>query len=249
MADKLRWFPFYAGDWMTDQDVLELSGEQMGAYLWLLCLQWQQGALPYEAHRVVAMSPRGIPEVAITYVLLKFFPPDPDTNERRNPKLAGIRERQLATYEVRVGLAAKARKARQSNAVSSHQSSDQVGDERETLSFSINSLSRSVLGEGGLGGELRKGLESHPDALAVLEGWVRSSQRPEAVIATVRAYAPGGTREAGSWADLAVGLVEAAATKGEMTPNKLAGFIRGGKRSSPSGQAAGLSDAFFADLK
>lgn len=133
MAEKLPFFPFYASAWMTDDRVLELSGEQMGAYLWLLCIQWQQGALPYESHRVVAMCPRGIPEVAITYVLLQFFPPDPDTNLRRNPKLAAIREEKLALYRVRVETAKLARKSKQDNGVSSHQVSDQASHEDDGL--------------------------------------------------------------------------------------------------------------------
>lgn len=47
MNDKrLPYFPFYPGDWLSSPTVAGLSLEQQGAYLRLLCYQWQDGPLP-----------------------------------------------------------------------------------------------------------------------------------------------------------------------------------------------------------
>lgn len=131
MAEQLPWFPFYVSKWMTDDRVLELTGDQMAAYLWLLCLQWQHGSLPYEAHRLIPMVPRNVPDTAVVFACLKFFPPDPDTNERRNPFLAAVREKQMETYRVRVSNIAAGRKSKQNKEVSSYDASYEDKKEKE----------------------------------------------------------------------------------------------------------------------
>lgn len=154
---KLAWFPLYAKDLMSDRRFRNLSGQQMGAYLWLMMEQWVEGHLPFDIIEVLPGVPKGIDEAAVAYVLQTFFPPDPDTNLRCNPKLAAIRERQLAAYESRVGAATGARKSKRDNGVSSdqlsHQPSDQlsdqasdhVGDQRETLYIYNLSLGKQQL--------------------------------------------------------------------------------------------------------
>lgn len=58
------------------------------------------------------------------------------------------------------------------------------------------------------------------------EGLLRSAHRPESFAAAVRAFGPGGTDGRYTWAEVGQGLLEAAATNGELTPRKLAGFLR-----------------------
>lgn len=84
----------------------------MAAYLWLLCEQWMHGHLPFDVAHVTPGVPKGINESAVAYVLTQFFPPDPDTNERRNPKLAEVREKQVAEYENRKKQLEEARAAK-----------------------------------------------------------------------------------------------------------------------------------------
>ena len=46
---NLPHFPFYPGDWMSDQNVQAMTLEEVGAYITLLCLMWMKGkecALP-----------------------------------------------------------------------------------------------------------------------------------------------------------------------------------------------------------
>lgn len=250
MAPKLPWFPFYVGVWMTDSDVLELTGEQMGAYLWLLCLQWQHGFLPYEVHRVIPMVPRNIPEAAVTHVFLKFFPPDPDTNERRNPKLASIREKQLATYEVRAASIAEARKSRHHKGVSGDQTGDQSGDVADSIFISSQSGSpKEMVTRGGLGGrlerQLRDGLAPHPEAIELLDLVLLGLPTPArrfAFVSSVRALGPDGANQAGDWVDVAIGMRQAVKGSPGQAPNDnyLASCVRNAKQTrlaSPNGRS------------
>ena len=112
MAEKLAWFPFYAGAWLGSNRVRRLSGDQMAAYVWLLCEQWEHGHLPFDVTMVTPGVPKGISDAAVAFVLTAFFPPDPDTNLRMNPRLQDIRERQLTAYEGKTRGLAKAREVK-----------------------------------------------------------------------------------------------------------------------------------------
>lgn len=46
MADKLPWFPFFAGDWMNDGKRFGLTWAQQGMYIFLLSYQWREGSIP-----------------------------------------------------------------------------------------------------------------------------------------------------------------------------------------------------------
>lgn len=98
---KLPWFPFYAHDWLSSSRVRRLSGDQMAAYIWLLCEQWDAGYLPFDVIQVTPGMPKGISEAAVAFVLTQFFPPDPDTNFRRNERLESIRLEQERLADAR----------------------------------------------------------------------------------------------------------------------------------------------------
>lgn len=42
----LPWFPFYPGDYLSSSRVARMTLEEQGAYLRLLCYQWQDGSIP-----------------------------------------------------------------------------------------------------------------------------------------------------------------------------------------------------------
>lgn len=46
MAVKTPWFPFWVMDYLTDRRVLQMTMEQRGIFLQLLCLQWIEGGIP-----------------------------------------------------------------------------------------------------------------------------------------------------------------------------------------------------------
>lgn len=43
MADRFPWFPFYAADWRLSRTVREMTPEQRGGYVELLCVAWHDG--------------------------------------------------------------------------------------------------------------------------------------------------------------------------------------------------------------
>lgn len=45
---KLPYFPFYPGEWLRSPTVLGMSLEEQGAYLRLLCVQWEDGYIDPE---------------------------------------------------------------------------------------------------------------------------------------------------------------------------------------------------------
>lgn len=112
MAEKLPWFPLYACDFINSPRVSKLTNEQRGIYFWLLCRQWMDGSLPFDIHEVYHLFPIGSESPAIAYVLTTFFPPDPDTNLRRNPRLEEIRLEQERLRDSRKAGAAKTNKGK-----------------------------------------------------------------------------------------------------------------------------------------
>lgn len=94
--ERLPWMPLYVRDLLASTRFKNLSGDQMAAYLWFLMIQWEDESLPFDILEMSNSLPRGIHDSAYAYALTTFFPPDPDTNRRRNPKLAAIREEQVA---------------------------------------------------------------------------------------------------------------------------------------------------------
>lgn len=56
MANSTRpWFPFNARDWLCDEQVMLMSLETQGAYVRLLCLQWENGSIPREPDAISTM--------------------------------------------------------------------------------------------------------------------------------------------------------------------------------------------------
>lgn len=136
MADKLPWFKFFVQDYITDKRVLRLNNEQRGIYVWLLCRQWQDGSLPYDVHEVYPLLPPGSESPAVAYILTEFFPADPDTNARRNPKLAEQQDKMQSIQAVReanltAARAAKSLRYNTASIISPDTSSDMRGRNRD----------------------------------------------------------------------------------------------------------------------
>jgi uncharacterized protein YdaU (DUF1376 family) len=51
---KLPWFPFYASDFLTSTG--SMSNEEVGAYIKLLCYQWDKGVLPKDPVRLARLA-------------------------------------------------------------------------------------------------------------------------------------------------------------------------------------------------
>ncbi|SKA84647.1 Uncharacterized conserved protein YdaU, DUF1376 family [Prosthecobacter debontii] len=62
------YIPFYPADFLVG--TMFMTAEEVGAYMRLLCFQWQQGGLPQEEDKLARIS--GIPTKKLSAVLAKF---------------------------------------------------------------------------------------------------------------------------------------------------------------------------------
>jgi len=79
-------FPFYADDFLSG--TAEMTAEEVGGYVRLLCHQWAKGGLPNDEPRLARMAGL-IGSPSIGYVLAKFRPCDDGC--LRHPRLEAIR--------------------------------------------------------------------------------------------------------------------------------------------------------------
>ena len=61
MAFNLSWFPFYPKDFLADERVKLMDHAQVGAYIILLCHQWNEGSIPADRHELSRLL-RVLPE-------------------------------------------------------------------------------------------------------------------------------------------------------------------------------------------
>lgn len=92
MAGLLPWLKHFYLDWWKSPDVLRMSPAERDAYRWLLDYQFEHEHLPYASAELVALMPRTMDHEAADRVLVAKFPPDPDTNQRRNGRMQEVRE-------------------------------------------------------------------------------------------------------------------------------------------------------------
>lgn len=88
-------FPLYADDFLSG--TADMSAEEVGAYIRLLCHQWAKGGLPNDEPRLARMAGL-IGSPSLGYVLARFSPcPD---GLLRHPRLEAIRAEREA-YKTR----------------------------------------------------------------------------------------------------------------------------------------------------
>lgn len=81
-------FQFYPADFLTGTS--EMSAEEVGAYIRLLCHQWINGSLPQEVEKIARIAVCS--EVAASVVSLKFT--RGEDGRLRNARLEDVREKQ-----------------------------------------------------------------------------------------------------------------------------------------------------------
>lgn len=104
MHEKLKWFPFYPLDWMTDEAVMGMSFEARGVYLSLLLHQWLHGGVPSDFDSLSSilgnMNRRSLtkvwPQVAVCFTV---HPEDPD--RLINPRLKSVYDEQVVKHQRR----------------------------------------------------------------------------------------------------------------------------------------------------
>ena len=83
-------FQFYADDFLSG--TADMTNEEVGAYIRLLCQQWTKGGLPKEPERLSMMA-GAMPVPSLGYVLAKFQ--SCDDGLLRNARLERVRENQV----------------------------------------------------------------------------------------------------------------------------------------------------------
>jgi uncharacterized protein YdaU (DUF1376 family) len=89
IAMRLPFFQFWAGDWLSSQDITVMTLAQEGAYIRLLCYAWQSLDCSIPADRKVLSRTmlKGIDVGALEAVLKKWESHPQDPTKLRNPRL------------------------------------------------------------------------------------------------------------------------------------------------------------------
>jgi len=105
---SLPYFPFYPGEWLRSPTVLGMSLFEQGAYLRLLCVQWEDGAIdPEDVPLILGIDPEQAIEMLSRRPWKRAFVVGED-GLMRNPRLSTDRE----TAQQKVDCASAAASAR-----------------------------------------------------------------------------------------------------------------------------------------
>jgi uncharacterized protein YdaU (DUF1376 family) len=89
---SLPYFPFYPGEWLRSPTVLGMSLLEQGAYLRLLCVQWEDGFVdPEDVALILGLDDAAVIEMFSRRPWKRAFPKCED-GMLRNPRLAIDRE-------------------------------------------------------------------------------------------------------------------------------------------------------------
>ncbi len=99
MASPLPYMQFYVKEWLSSSSVTRMPLEAQGAYIRLLCYQWEEGSIPEAKEEVRLMLAASSKQIdAIWNHLCRVFPVSGD-GERRNPRCERDREEAFALME------------------------------------------------------------------------------------------------------------------------------------------------------
>jgi uncharacterized protein YdaU (DUF1376 family) len=99
MASPLPYMQFYVKEWLASSSVTRMPLEAQGAYIRLLCYQWEEGSIPEAKEEVRLMLAASLKQIdAIWGHLCRVFPVSGD-GERRNPRCERDREDAFAQME------------------------------------------------------------------------------------------------------------------------------------------------------
>lgn len=96
-------FQFYPGDFISSSKVQRMDMAERGAYITLLCFEWQDGSIPDsipELARMCSVTPKKM-ALLWTRVSECFVPHDPQIGRLVNPRLELVRRKQLEHSEER----------------------------------------------------------------------------------------------------------------------------------------------------
>lgn len=149
MTNRLPWFPMHAADFLMDTAVAEMTLEQRGAYITLLCHAWWNGSIPAANDRLTTVvrsfswSETHEVDHWWTSPLTECWVPHPDDPTKLvNPRLEQERARQMALQEQRVEAGKLSAAKRLGGSTSS---GDATVSDRSTTSFNARSTRKKKL--------------------------------------------------------------------------------------------------------
>lgn len=227
-GEKLAWFPFYVTDWMTDEKVIGMTLAEQGAFLKLLCLQWIEGSVSSDVAKLErylgtasqhSLAPAS-EHVDLVALLQSCFPKHPTLARRlANPRMLQVAEEQRLESEKR---RAAGRKGGYSKAKARLQPGSTEPEPK-------TKTTTNTAAGGPDGAFVREHLE-HDAEIQALDGLIRAAEKPEYLMATIRALGPGGIESLGDWGDVGRALRDCAAAPGKITANFLRGCVVKAKR-------------------
>lgn len=93
------WLPFYPAAFWEDEDVVALSNEAVGLYLWLLCRQWNHYSLPQEPGKLRALCPRWASTWDALWAEVEHLFGVEADGRRRNPRMKVEVEKRVVLSE------------------------------------------------------------------------------------------------------------------------------------------------------
>lgn len=106
MSNKPPAFQFYPQDYLSSSAVAEMSLEEEGAYIRLLCYCWTVGSIPADPERCARLAGKGCTVAIATAVQRAFNGPSTDPLRLVHPRLEKEREKQLS-YRMSASIAGK----------------------------------------------------------------------------------------------------------------------------------------------
>ncbi len=106
MLNKSPAFQFYPQDYLSSSSVAEMSLEEEGAYIRLLCYCWTVGSIPADPERCARLAGKGCTIAISTVVQRAFNGTSTDPQRLVHPRLEKEREKQLL-HKQRASIAGK----------------------------------------------------------------------------------------------------------------------------------------------
>jgi uncharacterized protein YdaU (DUF1376 family) len=102
------WFPFYAADWLADEDVDLMPLETQGAYVRLMCHQWREGSIPADTASIARLLRVHHKTFSVIWSKLETKFPLSETGQRRlNTRLKNVQDQQALKSRRQANNAAK----------------------------------------------------------------------------------------------------------------------------------------------
>lgn len=236
MAKKSPAFQLYIDDLLGSGTVQSASTEEIGAYVLLLCYDWQEVGFVYDERRLASVTKLSVPRFrkAWSHLGAKF----PERDGRCfNPRLEKERVKQAAWEAKASEKGRKGADARwhgqcpdDATGIEEMMPKDMPGpmpgDGFPVSRFPVTAKALHDDTQPTEAERIVRDSLPRPEYVAAFANLLRGAEKPGDLAASVRGYGPGGIHEFATWEEVGHGLMDCAAAPGATTPAKIKAFIR-----------------------